>query len=124
MNEVKVITEVWKGKMYLLASEKETAKAKLTSVENQLRVANDKDDKWSQLNDNLRAQLSSTVTEWDALGKKYEALKSKLDTTSADAEEMVAQYRADVEAAKTRLKTKAEYVKRLSQRETLEEIHA
>ncbi|XP_070017475.1 uncharacterized protein [Nicotiana sylvestris] len=116
--------EVWKSRMDLLASEKETSKVELSSVENQLQVAKDKADKWSQLNDDLRAQLSSVVAEWDVLGMEYEALKSKLDTTSVDAEEMVAQYKADVEASKTRLKTKDEYVKWLSWRETLKEIHA
>nr|XP_033515272.1 uncharacterized protein LOC117279777 [Nicotiana tomentosiformis] len=79
---------------------------------------------WSQLNDDLRAQLSSVVAEWDALRSEYEALKSKLDTTSADVDKMMAQYKADVEASETRLKTKAKYMKLLSRRETLEEIQA
>lgn len=68
--------------------------------------------------------MGSVVAEGDALRREYEALKSKLDTTSADAEEMVAQYKADVEGAETRLKTNIEYVKRMSRRETLKEIHA
>ncbi|XP_070005411.1 uncharacterized protein [Nicotiana sylvestris] len=110
--------------MDLLALEKESEKAKLASVENQLQVAKNKADKWSQLNDGLRSQLSLAVTEPDALGQEYVALRSKLDTASADAEEMVAQYKADVEAAEIRLKTKIEYIKRLSRRETLEKIHA
>ncbi|XP_070014707.1 uncharacterized protein [Nicotiana sylvestris] len=42
MDEVKATTEVWKGKIDLLASEKEAAKAELASIENQLRVAKDK----------------------------------------------------------------------------------
>ncbi|XP_070031773.1 uncharacterized protein [Nicotiana tomentosiformis] len=71
-----------------------------------------------------RVEKSSVIAEQDTLGREYEAIKSKLETTSADAEVMVAQYKADVEAVETHLKTKAEYVKRLSQRETLEEIHA
>ncbi|XP_070041180.1 uncharacterized protein [Nicotiana tomentosiformis] len=124
MDEVKATTEVWKGRMDLLALEKEAAKAELASVENQLRVAKDKVDKWSQLSDDLQAPLNSAITEWDALGQEYAALRSKVDATSADAEEMVVQYKADVEAAETRLKTKTEYIKWLSRRETLEEIHA
>nr|XP_016480409.1 PREDICTED: uncharacterized protein LOC107801576 [Nicotiana tabacum] len=99
MNEVKAMAEVWKGRMDLLASEKETAKEEL-------------------------AYLRSVVVEWDTLGSEYEALKSKLDTTSADADKMMAQYKADMEAAETRLNTKAEYIKQLSRRDTLEEIHA
>ncbi|XP_070041195.1 uncharacterized protein [Nicotiana tomentosiformis] len=110
--------------MDLLASEKEVVKAELASIENQLRVAKDKADKCSRLNDNLRAQLSSAVIKRDALRKEYAALRSKLDATSVDAEEMVAQYKTDVEVVESRLKTKTEYIKRLSRRETLEEIHA
>ncbi|XP_070032551.1 uncharacterized protein [Nicotiana tomentosiformis] len=124
MDEVKATIEVWKGKIDMLASEKVVAKAELASVENQLQVAKDKADKWSRLNDDLQAQLSSAVTELDALGQEYVALRSKLDATSTDAEEIVAQYKTNVEVAETRLKTKTEYIKRLSQRETLEEIHA
>ncbi|XP_070015311.1 uncharacterized protein [Nicotiana sylvestris] len=116
MDEVKV--------MDLLASEKETVKAELASVENQLQVAKDKADKWSQLNDDILAQLSSTVAERDALCREYEAMKSKLDTTSTDAKEMMAQYKANVVAVETRLKSKVEYVKRLTRKETLEETHA
>ncbi|XP_070049547.1 uncharacterized protein [Nicotiana tomentosiformis] len=104
--------------------EKEVEKAKLASVENQLRVVKDKVDKWSQLNDDLRAQLSSAITERDSLGREYAALRSKLDMTSTDAEEIMSQYKDDLEAAETHLRTKTEYIKRLSRRETLEEIHA
>ncbi|XP_033511836.1 uncharacterized protein [Nicotiana tomentosiformis] len=124
MNEVQAMTDGWKRKMDRLASEKETAQAQLASVEVQLQVAKEKANKWSQLNNELRSQLSSALAERDALGKECEAIKSQLCTTSADAEEMVAQYRADVEAAEAHLKTTAEYVRRLSRRETLEEIHA
>ncbi|XP_070057711.1 uncharacterized protein [Nicotiana tomentosiformis] len=113
----------WKRKINLLALEKETAKAKLVSVEVQLWVAKEKADKWSQLNDDLRGQLSSVVTERDALGREYEAVKSKLATTSANADEVVAQYKADVEATEVRLKAMTEYMKRLSRREKLKEIH-
>ncbi|XP_070037297.1 uncharacterized protein [Nicotiana tomentosiformis] len=99
-------------------------RAKLAAVEVQLRVAKEKADKWSQLNDDLRAHLSSAVAERDTLGREYEVMKSKLGTTSVDAEEMLAQYKADVEASEAHLKTNAEYMRQLSRRETLEQIHA
>ncbi|XP_070020780.1 tropomyosin-like [Nicotiana sylvestris] len=121
MNKVQSMADGWKSKMDRVSSEKEITQAKLTSVEVQLWVAKEEADKRSQLNNELRAELSS---ERDALGKEYEAIKSKLDTTSADVEEMVAQYKADVEAAEACLKTNAEYIRRLSRRETLKEIHA
>lgn len=47
MNDVQTMADGWKSKMDMVASEKETAKAELASVENQLRVAKDKADKWS-----------------------------------------------------------------------------
>ncbi|XP_070014989.1 MAR-binding filament-like protein 1-1 [Nicotiana sylvestris] len=124
IDEAKATNEVWNGRMNLLASEKEIMKAELASVENKLWIAKDKADKWSRLNDDLREQLNSFVIDRDALGREYAALRSKLDTTSADTKEMMAQHKADMEATETRLKTKTEYIKRLSRRETLEEIHA
>ncbi|XP_070046981.1 tropomyosin-like [Nicotiana tomentosiformis] len=114
MNKIQDMTNGWKSKMDFLGSKKEIAHANLKSVEVQLRVAKEKADKRDQLNEDLRAQLSSVVTEWDALGREHEAMKSKLETTSADAKEMVAQYKADVEAAEALLKTNAKYVRRLS----------
>nr|XP_009804574.1 PREDICTED: uncharacterized protein LOC104249792 [Nicotiana sylvestris] len=127
MDEVKATTEAWKGMMDLLISEKEDIKEELASVKDQLRVAKDKADKWSRINDKLRTQLKSTIKEWDALGQEYTTLRSILEATSIDSfevKEMLAQYKADVEVAEARLKTKTEYVKRLSWRETIEEIHA
>ncbi|XP_070039168.1 uncharacterized protein [Nicotiana tomentosiformis] len=124
MDEIQVMADGWKSKMDMLASEKETTQAKLSSIKVQLRMAKEKADKPAQLNEDLLAQLSSVAAEWDALGKDLKATTSKLETTSADVDEMVAQYMADVKAAEARLKTNAEYVRRLSRRETLEEIHA
>ncbi|XP_070056260.1 uncharacterized protein [Nicotiana tomentosiformis] len=127
MNEVKAMTEAWKSRMNLLGSEKEAVKEELASAKDQLQLAKNKVDKWSQLNDELRAQLNSDVTERDALGQEYAVLRSKLEATyidSSDLEEMLAQYKADVEIVEACLKTKIEYVKRLFRRETFEEIHA
>ncbi|XP_070022129.1 tropomyosin-like [Nicotiana sylvestris] len=124
MEEIQVMANGWKNEMDLLASEKETAEAKLSSIEVELRVMKEKADKGAQLNEDLRAQLSSTAIEWDDLGKKLEVTRSQLDTSSADAEEMVAQYKVDDEATEARLKTNAEYMRELSRRDTLKEIHA
>ncbi|XP_070057414.1 uncharacterized protein [Nicotiana tomentosiformis] len=127
MDEVKTTAEALKGRMDLLASEKEDTKKELALVKDHLRVAKYKADKWSRLNDELRAQLASNASKWDALGQEYTALKSKLEATSIDSsevEEMLAQYKADVEIVEAHLRMKIEYVKRLSRRETLEEVHA
>ncbi|XP_070045972.1 uncharacterized protein [Nicotiana tomentosiformis] len=113
--------------MNLLASEKENKKEELASVKDQLRMAKDKADKWSQLNDELQAQMNSAIAERDTLGQEYTALKSKLEETSiksSEVEEMLAQYKVDVEVAEAHLKTETKYVRRLSRRETIEEIYA
>ncbi|XP_070050906.1 protein PLASTID MOVEMENT IMPAIRED 2-like [Nicotiana tomentosiformis] len=68
MNEVKASTEALRRKMDFLASEKEATKEDLASAKDQLRVMKDKADKWSRLNDELRAQLYSAVSERDAPG--------------------------------------------------------
>lgn len=54
-------------------------------------------------------------------------MKSKLEVASIDSskvQDMLDQYKNNVEIAEAHLITKAEYIKWLSQRETLEEIHA
>ncbi|XP_070031943.1 uncharacterized protein [Nicotiana tomentosiformis] len=124
MNEVQAMVDIWKGKIDRLASEKETAQAQLASIEVQLRVEKEKVDAQGQQNEDLQAHLGSAIAELDALGKKLEITWSMSKATKADGERMVAQYRDDVEASEARLKTTAEYVRWLSRRETLEEIHA
>ncbi|XP_070041558.1 uncharacterized protein [Nicotiana tomentosiformis] len=124
MDEIHVMADWWKNKMNLLVSEKETAQAKLSLVEVQLRVAKEKADTRTQQKEDLQARLGSAIAERDALGKELQIMRSRLEATLTDADEMVAQYKADVEAAEARLKTTAEYVRRLSRREILEEIHA
>ncbi|XP_070036749.1 uncharacterized protein [Nicotiana tomentosiformis] len=100
MDEVKATSEALRGRMDPLASNKEATKEELVSIKDQLLVEKDEADKWSRLNDELQAQLNSAVIEWDALSQEYTALRSKLKATSIDSsnvEEMLAQYKADVE---------------------------
>ncbi|XP_070047128.1 interactor of constitutive active ROPs 4-like [Nicotiana tomentosiformis] len=123
MNEVQAMADVWKERIDRLASEKETAQEHLASVKVQLQVAKEKSDAQARQNEDLQAQLGSTIDERDALGKELKIARSESETTRADAEEMVAQYRASVEAVEARLKVTVEYVKRFSRRETLEVIH-
>ncbi|XP_070040837.1 vicilin-like seed storage protein At2g18540 [Nicotiana tomentosiformis] len=114
MNEVKAMAEEWKGKMDRLSSEKETAWEQLASAMVQLRVAKKKDKARARQNEDLQYQLGSTITERYALGMELEIARSMTKVTRADAEEMVAHYRADVEASEVHLKVTVEYVKRLS----------
>nr|XP_016438348.1 PREDICTED: uncharacterized protein LOC107764302 [Nicotiana tabacum] len=124
MNEVQAMDDVWKEKMDRLALEIETARKQLTSVEVQLRVAKEKADARARQNEDLQAQLGSAIAKQNSLVKELKIARSELEITKADAEEMVAQYRDNIEAAEARLKVTVEHVKRLSRRETLKEIHA
>ncbi|XP_070048866.1 tropomyosin-like [Nicotiana tomentosiformis] len=124
MDEIQVMVDGLKNKMDLLASDRDTTQAKLSSVEVQLRVAKDKADTRAQRNEDLQAQLRSAVAERDALGKEFEITRFRLEITSTDVDKMVAQDKDDVEVAEARLKTTAKYVRRLFRRETLEEIHS
>ncbi|XP_070035548.1 structural maintenance of chromosomes protein 3-like [Nicotiana tomentosiformis] len=108
----------WKQNMDRLASEKEMVRAQLSSVER---------------------QLQSVKEENFALAQKVEELKTRLAAELARAisevEVLVASYRADAEAAKTRTKEiydaakvrlshVAEHAKRQSLREILEKVCA
>lgn len=67
------------------------------------------------------------VTKRYILVQEYTALKCKLEAVSKEASEVqdiLAQYMNGVEVDKARKITKAEYVKWLSVRETIEGIHA
>ncbi|XP_070032971.1 tropomyosin-like [Nicotiana tomentosiformis] len=124
MDEIQVMADGWKSKMDLLALEKETAQAKLSWMEVQIRVVKEKADTRAQQNKDLQTQLGSVIAEQNALGKELEITRSRLEINSVDADKIVAQYKADVEAAEARLKTNTEYVRQLFRRETLEEIYA
>lgn len=67
------MADIWKEKMHLLASEKETTREQLASTEVQLRVEKEKAKAWFQIIEDLQAQLGSTVVEWAALGKDLES---------------------------------------------------
>nr|XP_016449587.1 PREDICTED: ATP synthase subunit b-like [Nicotiana tabacum] len=124
MDEVKVMAEEWKVKMDRLASEKETAQEQRASTEAQLRSMKEKAETRSQKIEDLQSHLGSAVAARDTLDKELEAAKLAVEITKADAEEMVAQYKADAEAAQERLKDIVKYVRWQSRREVLEEVHA
>nr|XP_033510751.1 uncharacterized protein LOC117275561 [Nicotiana tomentosiformis] len=64
------------------------------------------------------------VAEWDTLGLENKIAKLVIELTRDDAEEMVAQARAEVEAAQDRLKVTVEYVMWQSRRKALKEVHS
>ncbi|XP_070035233.1 uncharacterized protein [Nicotiana tomentosiformis] len=115
----------WKDGMDRLAAEKKTARAQLSSTENQLQVMKEKSLVQVRKIEELEARLASELAK-----AKFDAKQAK-----ANADAFVAVYRADAEAAqvqarevaetaKTRAHWVAELAKFQSRRETLEEIHA
>ncbi|XP_070022467.1 uncharacterized protein [Nicotiana sylvestris] len=127
MNEVKATADELRDKMDRLASEQDATKEDLALTKEQLQVMKDKVEKWSQLNEELRAQLTSVVAEHDTVSQEYTALKSKLEVASSEisgAQDILAQYMADIEIAEARIITKTEYVRWLSPMEAFEEIPA
>nr|XP_033511230.1 uncharacterized protein LOC117276000 [Nicotiana tomentosiformis] len=124
MDAVKAETEEWKGRMDRLASEKEMARAQLTSAEVQLQAEKEKAEVQVRKVEDLQSQLSAAVSNLDNLANDLEMAKSAVLVVKADADEMVAQYKADVEAAQDRTKDIIEHAKWQSRREALEEIHA
>lgn len=93
-----------RGEIDQLASEWDATEEDLSSTKVQLRVMKKKAGKWSQLNEELRAKLTSVVAERDALGQEYIALKSKLEVALnevLEAQDMLAQYMTDIEIADT-----------------------
>ncbi|XP_070049559.1 uncharacterized protein [Nicotiana tomentosiformis] len=101
---VKAEAEEWRRRMDRLALEKETARAQLTSVEVQLQAAKEKIGARAQKVEELQSQLSSVVSDRETLAKELEMAKSVVVVVKDDADEIVAQYKADAEAAQDRLK--------------------
>ncbi|XP_070056827.1 interactor of constitutive active ROPs 3-like [Nicotiana tomentosiformis] len=104
MDEVKAMVEESMGKLDRLALEKETAQEQLASAEAQLRVAREKAEARSQKIKDLQSQLGSAAAERDTLAQKLKAAKSVVEITRSNAKEIVAQYKANAEAAQDRLK--------------------
>lgn len=77
MDEISTTAEAMRGRMNLLASEKEATKEDLESVKDKLQVEKDKVDKWSRLNDELCAQLGLAISERDDIGREYTTLKHR-----------------------------------------------
>lgn len=63
----------------------------------------------------------------DTLGQEYTVLKSKLEVASrkiSGAQDMSAQYKADIEIVEAKIITKTEYVRWISRTEAFKEIQA
>ncbi|XP_070033027.1 uncharacterized protein [Nicotiana tomentosiformis] len=115
----------WKKGMDHFSAEKETARAQLSSAETQLQRMKEKGLVQARRIEELEARLASVLAK-----AEFDAEKEK-----ADADALVAVYRADAEAGQVQAREAAEtadirahWVAELAkcryQRETLEEIHA
>ncbi|XP_070039418.1 rRNA-processing protein EFG1-like [Nicotiana tomentosiformis] len=107
------------------ATEKEIARAQLSSAENQLQMMKEKGSVQARRIEELEARLASVLAKAES-----DAEKAKADTDAlvaiycADAEAAQVQAREAAETADTRAHWVAELAKFRSRRETLEEIHA
>ncbi|XP_070055438.1 uncharacterized protein [Nicotiana tomentosiformis] len=72
----------------------------------------------------LQSQLSSAVSGQENLAKELEAAKSEVTVVKAEADERVAQHKADAEAAQNQVRNIVEHTKWQSRREALEGVHA
>ncbi|XP_070035634.1 uncharacterized protein [Nicotiana tomentosiformis] len=122
---IRVDTLGWKDGMDRLATEKETARAQLSSAESQVQVMKEKSSVQARIIAELEARLASELAK----------AKSDAEKAKANADAFVAVYRADAEAAqvqareasetaKTQAYWTAELAKCQSRRKTLEDIHA
>nr|XP_033516192.1 uncharacterized protein LOC104112386 isoform X1 [Nicotiana tomentosiformis] len=110
--------------MDCLASEKEVARAQLNSTEIQLRVEKERAEVQTKRVEELQLQLGSAASDRKSLAKELETAKSLAVVVKADADEMVAQYKADAEATQDLVKNLIEHMKWQSRREAPEEVHA
>ncbi|XP_019236075.1 PREDICTED: uncharacterized protein LOC109216382 [Nicotiana attenuata] len=114
----------WKSNMDRLASEKETARAQLSLAEFHLRAVKERALVQAKKIEELQSQPNLAVYDRENLSKELETAKSEAKVIKVDADEMVAVYKADAEAAQVRAKDIIEHAKRQSRREALEKIHA
>ncbi|XP_070054080.1 uncharacterized protein [Nicotiana tomentosiformis] len=124
MDIVKAEAEEWRGRMDHLDSEKEAVRAQLNLTEIQLRAVKERAGVQTKRVEELQLQLGSTVSNRKNLAKELETAKSVAVVVKADADEMVAQYKDDAEAAQDLVKNLIEHMKWQSRREVLKEVHA
>ncbi|XP_070049618.1 uncharacterized protein [Nicotiana tomentosiformis] len=120
----KLLSEQREGEAKSFRAELEVARKEHADLIAQLRAAKEKSKNQSQKVEELQSQISSVVSDRETHAKELKAAKLVVEVTKAYADEMVAQYKANVEAAQDQLKDTIEYVKWQSRREALGEIHA
>ncbi|XP_070045571.1 KNR4/SMI1 homolog [Nicotiana tomentosiformis] len=121
---MKAETLGWKESMDRFATEKEAARAQLSSIESQLRGMKEKSSAQAKKIEELDARLASELTKAESEGEKAKAKAEAIMVVYwADAEAAQVQVKEAAETAQTRAHWIAELAKCQSRRETLEEIH-
>nr|XP_009600602.1 uncharacterized protein LOC104096026 [Nicotiana tomentosiformis] len=122
----KLFSEQHEGEIKSLRAELDAAQKEHADLLEQVQQKIDRVDQLQAEMDEVKAMAEEwkAITTRETLVKELEAARSEAETTRADAKEMMARYKADVEAAQERLKAIVEYVKWQSRREALEEVHA
>nr|XP_016445051.1 PREDICTED: immunoglobulin G-binding protein H-like [Nicotiana tabacum] len=99
VDTVKAEAKEWKKNTDHLASEKETGRAQLASVEVQLQAAKEKTSVQAKKIEELQSQLNSIVSVQENLAKDLEAAKSEVVVVRAEANDRMAGHKDDAEVA-------------------------
>ncbi|XP_070049745.1 WEB family protein At5g55860-like [Nicotiana tomentosiformis] len=124
VNTVKAEAEEWKKNMDRLASEKETAHAQLASTEVEFRAAKEKTLVQAKKIEELQSLLNSAVTGQENLAKDLDAAKLEVVVVMAEADDRVAQHKADAEVTQDQARNMVKHAKWQSRREAFEGVHA
>ncbi|XP_070052696.1 uncharacterized protein [Nicotiana tomentosiformis] len=124
VDTVKVETEEWKKNMDRLASKKETARVQLASAKVQLQVIREKYSVQVNMIEGLQSLLNSVVSGQENLAKELEAAKLEVDVVRVEADDKVAQYKADAEVIHDQAKNTVKHARWQSRKEALEGVHA
>ncbi|XP_070039100.1 uncharacterized protein [Nicotiana tomentosiformis] len=119
----KLLSEQFEGETKNLRAELEVARKDHADLVEQLRAAKERAEVQTKKVEELQSRLSSAISDRDNLAKELKTSKSKVVVAKSEAAEMVAQYKADAEAAQDQSKNIAEHMKWQSRRQALEEIH-
>ncbi|XP_070011448.1 tropomyosin-like [Nicotiana sylvestris] len=90
----------------------------------QLRAAKQRDEVQTKNVEELQSRLGSVVLDRDNLAKELKTSKLEVVVVKAEADEIVAQYKANAKVAQDQSKNIVEHMKWQSRKQALEEVHA
>ncbi|XP_070034810.1 uncharacterized protein [Nicotiana tomentosiformis] len=119
----KLLSEEIEWEVKNLRAKLEVARKEHADLVEQLRAAKERAEVQIKKVEELQSRLGSAVSDRESLAKELRTAKSEVIVVKAEADEMVAQYKAHAEAAQDLVKTIVEHIKWQSRREALEEVH-